>query len=96
MIVTAPTVHYKIDYTNGTSKIIENPNDFPTDKNRVKNFLEPSKYYHLNEVVTATIIFPVEYLNIITQLLMERRGEQISIENLGKDRIILVYILPMV
>jgi translation elongation factor EF-4 len=46
--------------------------------------------------VTSTIILPVDYLNIITQLLMDRRGEQVSMENLGKDRIILVYKLPMV
>ncbi|KAG1430332.1 hypothetical protein G6F57_023027 [Rhizopus arrhizus] len=53
IIVTQPTVPYKVIYKDGTSKLVRNPSDFPDMDERslrVSKFQEP--------MVLATLIFP--------------------------------------
>jgi translation elongation factor EF-4 len=63
VIVTQPTVPYKVVYRNGEEKIVRNPSEFPsTDEisTKVQNLLEP--------MVSATMIFPEEYMGQMMDL----------------------------
>jgi len=86
IIVTSPTVLYKVILTNGEEMVIENPSKFP-DPPRIQEVLEP--------IVSATIITPKDYLGNIMTLCQERRGEQKEMAYLDEGRIILRYKLPL-
>lgn len=86
IIVTSPTVLYKVILNDGEEIVIENPSKFP-DPVRIKEVLEP--------IVSATIITPKEYLGNIIALCQERRGEQKEMSYLDEMRIILRYKLPL-
>lgn len=85
-IVTAPTVLYKVDLTNGEKIDVENPADFPA-VNSIETIYEPA--------INATIIVPQQYMGAIIQLCEGRRGVQQDISYLTEDRVILKYQLPL-
>jgi len=86
VIITAPSVLYKIKLTNGQNIDIENPADFP-EPQKIEAVYEP--------VIDATIILPTQYLGSVLKLCHDKRGVQKSIEYLNEDRIILKYRLPL-
>lgn len=86
VIITAPSVRYKIKLKNGETIDIENPSDFP-DPSNVEEILEP--------MIDATIIVPKKYLGNIITLSEEKRGKQIDMKFLEEDRVILKYKLPL-
>jgi GTP-binding protein LepA len=85
LILTTPTVVYKIILKNGDIIMAENPKDLP-EVSLISEFLEPW--------VTATIFTPKEYVGTIIGLCIERRGIQENIEYLG-DRVIMNFSLPL-
>nr|XP_019009479.1 GTP-binding protein LepA [Kwoniella pini CBS 10737]OCF48260.1 GTP-binding protein LepA [Kwoniella pini CBS 10737] len=89
VIVTAPTVPYKVIYLNGTEEYISNPVDFPevTDsKMRVRHVEEPMTYFHAIS----------EYLGEMMDLCSRYRGVQQEYRILeNSDRAILRYSLPL-
>jgi translation factor GUF1, mitochondrial len=86
IIVTSPTVLYKVRLTDGEEIDIENPSKFP-DEVRIDEVSEP--------IVHATIITPKEYLGTIMTLCQERRGEQKEMHYIDEARIVLRYKLPL-
>jgi elongation factor 4 len=87
VIITTPTVTFKVQYHNGDEVFIESPVNFPDDGNKsVKAFFEP--------IVEATIITPREYVGMIISLCQDRRGVQKHMTTVT-SRVILTYILPM-
>ncbi len=86
IIVTSPTVLYKVRLTNGEEVDIENPSKFPEEV-KIEEVLEP--------IVNATIITPKEYLGTIMTLCQERRGEQKEMNYIDESRIVLRYRLPL-
>lgn len=86
IIVTSPTVLYKVLLTDGEEMIIENPSKFP-DQVKIEQVFEP--------VVKATIITPKDYLGNIMTLCQERRGEQKDMTYIDENRIVLHYKLPL-
>jgi len=86
IIITAPSVLYKLELTNGKKADIENPSDFP-EPNLIDKVLEP--------IINATIIVPKNYLGPMINLCESKRGEQIDLSYLDEDRIILKYKLPL-
>ena len=87
VIITAPSVLYKIKKQYSDSLInIENPSDFP-DANTIEKILEP--------IISATIIVPKQYMGNIITLCQEYRGEQTDMRYLDEDRVILKYNLPL-
>lgn len=86
IIVTSPTVPYRVLQTNGDEIVIDNPSKFP-DQMMIEQVFEP--------VVSATIITPKEYLGSIMTLCQERRGEQKEMTYMDENRIILRYKLPL-
>ncbi len=86
VIVTAPSVRYRITLTNGETFDIENPSDFP-ERNHIETIFEP--------IIDATIIVPQEYLGNILELCQKKRGEQKEMRHLDEGRLILKYRLPL-
>ncbi|KAK8849772.1 GTP-binding protein LepA [Kwoniella newhampshirensis] len=91
VIVTAPTVPYKVVYLNGSELFVSNPVDFPevTDsKQRVAHVEEP--------MINATIFVPNEYIGEMMDLCSRYRGVQQEYRILeNSDRAILRYSLPL-
>ncbi|MCL4361200.1 translation elongation factor 4 [Candidatus Dependentiae bacterium] len=86
IIITAPSVLYKVKLTNGQTIDIENPSDFP-DPQRIEEIYEP--------IIDATIILPTKYLGPVIELCQSKRGIQKGLSYLSEDRVILKYRLPL-
>ncbi len=86
IIATAPSVEYKVFYTNGENKIIANPSDFP-DKSFIEYIEEP--------YIKAFIIVSEEYIGPIMELCQNKRGIYINIEYIDNIRRKIVYELPL-
>ncbi|MDY7028230.1 MAG: translation elongation factor 4, partial [Spirochaetota bacterium] len=86
IILTAPSVRYRIKMRNGEEREIDNPLEFPDPMN-VEFIEEP--------IIKASIITPAEYLGNIIQLCLEKRGVQDSMNYLDEKRVEVVYVMPL-
>ncbi len=86
IIVTSPSVLFKVKLTSGKEELIENPSDFP-DQSSIDEVFEP--------MINATIITPKEYLGNLLKLCQDRRGEQLDMMYLDENRLVLKYSLPL-
>lgn len=86
VIVTAPSVMYKVKTKNGQLLEIENPSEFP-DPSSIDEILEP--------IMDATIIVPKQYVGNTMGLCEDKLGKQTEMRFLDEDRIILKYQLPL-
>ena len=90
VIITPPTVPFKVIRTDGMEEIIQNPADFP-DKDasfsRVSQLQEP--------YVNVTITLPEEYLGKVIELCESNRGEQKELQFFTATQVILKYNLPL-
>ncbi len=84
LISTAPTVRYKIIEKNGEAYLIENPSKMP------KVFEAIEEPY-----MKVSIIVPENFVGDILKLCQERRGIQKEFSYITKDRILLVYEIPL-
>ena len=87
LIVTIPSVAYKIYYKKNTEEIIRSPQKFP-DPSEIEKIKEPW--------VSLDIITPKDYLGAIMNLLQNKRGIYKNTEYLNESRIILHYEISMV
>ena len=85
IIMTAPSVIYKIHMTSGEIKELHNPAEMP-DVVKIDFIEEPW--------IKATIIVPESYLGNVLALCEDKRGEQIDLHFTG-DRSIVQYNLPL-
>jgi GTP-binding protein LepA len=86
LIVTAPTVRYRVVLANGEVNEIANPAAMP----------EPGKFDHIEEpIIGATVHVPQEYVGNIITLCQDRRGTQTGIDYVGDNRVIVKYDLPL-
>ncbi len=86
LITTAPGVRYRVTTTNGEVVEIDSPSQMP-DAGRIAKIEEP--------YIEATILTSDAYLGGILPLLDEKRGVQKKFEYVTKDRVMLVYELPL-
>ena len=86
LITTAPSVVYRIHFTDGSCKEISNPSEFP-DPIEVKYIEEPT--------VRANIFMPEEFVGALMKLCQERRGLQEDMKFIGQGRVMLTYNLPL-
>ena len=86
LITTAPGVRYRVTTTDGVVAEIDSPSKMP-DTGRSVKIEEP--------YIEATILTNDEFLGGILPLLDEKRGEQKRFEYVTKDRVMLVYELPL-
>lgn len=85
IVITAPSVVYRVHTTDGTSIELHNPADYP----------DPTKIDHVEEPwIKATILVPDEFLGGILQLCTEKRGIQQELTYVG-NRAMVVYRLPL-
>jgi GTP-binding protein LepA len=75
LIVTAPSVEYRVLTTAGEVLDIENPSKLPTP-DKIELMEEP--------YVNASVFVPTEYMTVIYKLAQDKRGEHKSLEYLGK------------
>jgi GTP-binding protein LepA len=75
LIITAPSVQYRILTTAGEVLDIDNPSKMPTP-DRIEQMEEP--------YVQASIYVPTEFMTAIYKLAQEKRGEHKSLEYIGK------------
>jgi GTP-binding protein LepA len=91
LITTSPTVLYKIITNKGEVKEALNPAKFPSSKEipmQEVNYIE-------EPFIHANIYVPTEYLGKIMTLCIEKRGIQIELKYITKQRVLLVYELPL-
>lgn len=86
LVVTIPSVAYRICFSDGEIKDIYNPQEFP-DQSRIKYVEEP--------IMKVDIFTPKDYLGSIMQLATEKRGIYINTEYLDQDLAILHYYIPL-
>jgi GTP-binding protein LepA len=84
LLVTAPTVAYRVQEPNGNWREVHNPSEMPAEFEEVE---EP--------YVNASIIVPKEYVGAIMELNNERRGRFDHMEYLSRERVHLTYELPL-
>ncbi|MBU4217133.1 translation elongation factor 4 [Candidatus Parcubacteria bacterium] len=86
LIVTVPSVAYKIYRKNGESSIIRTPQQFPA-REVIEKIEEPW--------VNLDIITPKEYIGGIMSLAQERRGVYKTTEYIDETRAVIHYEIPM-
>jgi GTP-binding protein LepA len=86
LITTAPSVIYKVHYTDGREAMIDNPLNFP----------DPTVLGWAEEpFVAANIITPTDYTGGIMELCQERRGIFKDMKYIDTGRVELHYELPL-
>jgi len=86
LITTAPSVRYTVHLTDGTVEDVDNPSRLPALQ-RITSIEEP--------IIEATILTRPDFVGGLLKLCEERRGLQQRLEYVGKDRVMLVYELPL-
>ena len=86
LIVTIPSVAYKVFKKNGDNFIIRSPQKLP-DPSELEKIEEPW--------VSLDIIAPKEYLGSILNLAQEKRGVYKNTEYIDESRVILHYEIPL-
>jgi GTP-binding protein LepA len=86
LILTAPSVIYHVNLTNGTQINLENPSKMP-DLTTVKSIEEP--------YVKASIMTPSEFVGNIMKLCQEKRGIYQDLEYFDSTRMIVKYEVPL-
>ena len=84
LLVTAPTVAYRVLMRDGEWVEVHNPADMPRELEEVE---EP--------YVRASIIVPKEYVGAVMELNNDRRGRFETMEYLSENRVHLTYRLPL-
>jgi len=87
LVLTSPNVRYLLKRTGEKqAEYIEVPHQFP-EASCIEEVSEP--------FVRATIVTPAEGMDSICDLAKSRRGEFVKMDYLGKDRLAIVFDLPL-
>jgi GTP-binding protein LepA len=86
IVLTAPSVRYKLKLQGGETVFIDNPADYP-DPARIDEAEEP--------YIKAQIITPVAYIGNLITLCMDKRGTQTSFIHLDEKRVELCFEMPL-
>ncbi len=86
LITTAPSVVYRLRMTNGETRYIDNPTNYP-DPALIELAEEP--------IVNASILAPADFVGSIMELCQERRGSFKDMKYLDEKRVEMHYDLPL-
>ena len=86
IVLTSPSVKYRVHLASGELEMIDNPSEYP-DPQLIDNVEEP--------YIMASIITPTTYLGNVINLCLEKRGEQVSMTYLDQKRVELRYEMPL-
>ena len=86
LVTTAPSVVYKVNKTDGTQVMIDNPTNLPPMQ-EIESMEEP--------FVDASVITPQEYTGAIMELCQEKRGIFRDMKYIEGGRVLLNYDMPL-
>jgi len=86
LLVTAPSVRYRVLKTNGEIVEIDSPARLP-DPGSIDSIEEP--------IITAVILTPDEFVGPILKLCQEKRGVQKGLDYVTQTRVMITYDLPL-
>ncbi|ACL70034.1 translation elongation factor 4 [Halothermothrix orenii] len=86
LVVTAPSVNYRINTVDGEKLEIENPAEFP-EQQQIESIEEP--------FVRAEIYLPEEFVGQAMELCQDNRGEFKDMQYVDRDRVSLIYEIPL-
>ncbi|WP_418236005.1 translation elongation factor 4 [Companilactobacillus allii] len=86
LIITSPSVDYKVTTTSGENIVVDNPSELP-DASEIKEVREP--------YVRAEIMVPEDYVGPVMELCQRKRGEFVTMDYLDKYRVNVIYKLPL-
>lgn len=86
LVITAPSVIYKLHKTSGETISLYSPVDMPAIT-EIDYMEEP--------IVEAQILLPKEFVGNVMEICQERRGTYIDMKYLDKNRVTLIYHLPL-
>jgi len=86
LLITAPSVVYKIQKTDGTTIMVDNPTKLPTVQ-EIEEIAEP--------YVQATIMVPSDFVGQVMELVQGKRGIFVNMAYLSVKRVLLKYDLPL-
>ncbi len=86
LILTAPSVIYHVNMTDGSVVNIDNPSKLP-DLSKISSIEEP--------YVKAEIMTPKDYVGPIMELCQDRRGIYLDLSYFDDTRMVLTYELPL-
>lgn len=86
LVITLPSITYRITYKTGKEEVIYTPSFFPED-HLIESVREPW--------VSATIIIPPQYMSAVVQMLYEFEAELGSTESFGENRLELKFQMPL-
>lgn len=90
LIITPPSVPFKVIWKDGREEIFQTPTHFPDTEARKQDIGELQEPY-----VNATITLPEEYLGKVIELCEASRGEQKELSFFTATQVILQYDLPL-
>jgi len=86
LVVTSPTVEYRVTTRDGITTTVEGPGNMP----------DPSKIDLLEEPwAKLSVVSPAEYIGSVMELVRQARGEVGEIEYLEPTRVLLTYQVPL-
>ncbi len=86
LIMTAPSVIYHVNTTDGETMEVANPSEFP-DPTRIESIEEP--------FVKAQIMVPNEFVGAVMELAQRKRGEFVTMDYLDANRVNVIYHIPL-
>lgn len=86
LIMTAPSVVYHINTTDGEMLEVANPSEFP-DPTRIENIEEP--------YVKAQIMVPNDFVGAVMELAQRKRGVFDTMDYLDANRVNIIYHIPL-
>ncbi|MEJ2520714.1 MAG: translation elongation factor 4 [Desulfuromonadales bacterium] len=86
LILTAPSVRYKLSMNDGTELVIDNPAHYP-DPTSINVTMEP--------FIRATIMVPDRYMGAVMKLCLDRRGTSVNYQYLTSSRLEMMFELPL-
>jgi GTP-binding protein LepA len=86
IVLTSPSVAYRITPIKGETYLLDNPLNFP-EPGTIESAEEP--------YITAAIITPTDYLGNIMTLCMQKRGIQTEMHYLDEKRVEIRYDMPL-
>lgn len=86
LVITTPSVIYKVTKKDGGVLDVDNPAKLPPS-HEIEHIEEP--------YVRAFILLPKESMGAMLELAESKRGSYVSTEYLGPDKIQLIYVIPL-
>jgi GTP-binding protein LepA len=86
LITTAPSVLYRVTQTDHTVSMVDNPSKLP-DQTKIESIEEP--------YIRLTVHMPSDFVGVVMSLCNDRRGIQEKLDYATKDRVALVYQMPL-